>query len=107
MSETYREATDPKHLRHGHTVVGRVVEQLTTCDARATRGVLVRCPGSSDPTPNTALVWIGGVDVTADSSPTGGMPLPPGQAIVLPVTDASRLFIISTEDNQDVAWMLV
>jgi hypothetical protein len=98
--EVVKETSPSKGLQFGHTTVGLTAVKL--CESfRANRGVLIRCPGSSDPTPNTVCVWVGGANVTTNT----GMPLPPGQAIVIPIDDPSVLFLISTAADQDVAWM--
>lgn len=102
--EVIKEVTTTRDLYHGHTVV--TVEPTRLCERFPTRrGLLVRCPGSADPNPNTAPVWIGRSTVTADSSPTGGMPILPGMALVIPVDDPSLLYVVSTDVNQDIAWM--
>ncbi|MEN6406094.1 MAG: hypothetical protein ABFC77_06435 [Thermoguttaceae bacterium] len=70
------------------------------------KGVLLRTPGSVDPTPNAVCVWVGGACVTADSDgQTGGMPIPPGESLFVPIDDPSRLWVVSTDANQNVAWM--
>lgn len=103
--EVVKETSPSKGLQFGHTSVG--VTAVKLCESfRANRGVLLRTPGSADPTPNTVCVWVGpSPNVKADSSPQGGMPLPPGQAIVIPIDDPSQLYLISTSADQDVAWM--
>jgi hypothetical protein len=104
MSEVVKETSPTKGLRFGHTTVG--VTAVKLCEGfPAKRGILIRCPGSSDPVPNTVCVWVGGVNVKADSTSLGGMPLPPGQAIIIPIDEPGELYVISTAADQDVAWM--
>lgn len=98
--EVVKETSPSKGLQYGHTVVGVTPVQLCV-SFRTTRGILLRCPGSSDPTPNTVCVWVGDSRVTVGT----GMPLPPGQAIIIPIDDPSQLYLISTAASQDVAWM--
>lgn len=96
-------------LKHGHAVAGTTRVQLAVekLSIPASKGVLVRCPGSNDPGgSNTKEVWLGGPNVTADENlTTGGMPVAPGEALFLPLEDPSLLFVVSTADDQDIAWM--
>ncbi len=101
-----RETLNTDELNHGHTVVGATAVQLTTQDNKLLKGLLIRAPGSDDPTPNTNFIWIGLASVTANSNVgTGGMPLSPGESLVLPVDDPSKVFVISDTASQEVAWM--
>ena len=45
--------------------------------------------------------------MTADGGATGGMPLPPGESMFLPVDDPTQIYLVSTDDNQDIAWITV
>lgn len=88
--------------------MGTTRAQLTANSIRTYKGVLIRSPGSADPTPNTGVIWIGGAAVTADSnSGTGGMPLTPGDSVFIPIDDPSKLYVISDTAAQDVAWLLL
>lgn len=90
----------------GHRTVGTSAVQLTGLGFNLNRGVLLRAPGSNDPAPNTATVWVGPSGVTADANTeSGGMPLPPGEALFIPIDDPRKLWLISTAASQDVAWM--
>jgi hypothetical protein len=101
-----KETSPSNELQHGHTVVGVVGAPLTTAPAKFNRGILVRTPGASDLTPNTDIVFIGRKGVTADYDPgTGGMPLPPGSVMELPLEDPSQVYVISQSPDQDLAWM--
>jgi hypothetical protein len=103
--DIYKEAIGT--LLHGHQTVGTTRRQLVDGKYDILKGVLLRAPGSCDPTPNTAAVWVGGKSVTSDSGPTGGMPLTPGESMFLPVDDPTQIYLISTDDNQDIAWITV
>jgi hypothetical protein len=95
-------------LRHGHCVAGTTRKQLTTLDILLNKGVLIRAPGTTDPTPNTRPVWVGNSKVTADSNEgTGGMPLTPGSASFFPCERANDIYVVSTLDDQDLAWMAI
>lgn len=99
--------TNPE-VYHGHKTVGTTRAPLTTLQYPVRNGVLLRCPGTGDPVPNTACVWVGGSGVTANSDEgTGGIPLPPGAAITIPIDDPTKLWVVSTNTNQDIAYILV
>jgi hypothetical protein len=95
-------------LYHGVTVVGTQRTFLTDKAPKAYKGVLLRCPGSTDDGGgNSVSVYVGGRGVTADKNASGGIPITPGTAMFVPIEDASRLFVIATANNQHIAWMLV
>lgn len=96
-----------RELLHGHTTAGAARCKLTVGDFPVYRGILLRTPGTADSSPNTAPVWIGGPSVTADSSSSGGIPLPPGSMITIPVESTGLLYVISTAEGQDLAWMAI
>jgi hypothetical protein len=103
MNEIYKETS--RHLMHGHVTAGTTRIPLTEGSYPVNRGVLLRAPGTLEANANTAPVWVGGKRVTADASSTGGMPIPPGQALFIPIEDTSLLYVISTAEGQDLAWM--
>jgi len=96
-------------LRHGHQSVTTSSQKLAEnkLPFPASKGILVRCPGSNDPGgTNTAEVWLGGPAVTADADEsTGGMPVAPGEALFLPLEDPSLLYVVTSSGTQDIAWM--
>lgn len=100
-----KESIAASSLNNGHTVVGTARVQLTALDFKAYKGVLMRAPGSTDPTPNTAPIWVGGPGVTADSGNAGGIPILPGDAIFIPIERPDKLYVISTAVDQDIAWL--
>ena len=104
MWET-KETSPSRELRHGHTVVGRTPVPLTNLSFKFNRGVLVRAPGAADSVPNTDIVFIGGPNVTADTTDTGGLPLVPGNAAELPIEDPSLVYAVSGSESQDLAWL--
>jgi len=106
--DIYKETSPSGDLKHGHTVVGVTAVPLTNISLNCLRGILVRAPGANDPGPNTHPVWVGRAAVTADSSEgRGGIPILPGAAIILPVDDPSKVFVISTAAGQDIGWLCV
>ena len=97
-------------LWHGHTVVGtsRVKIVSLALGTQALKGILLVTPGTGAPTPNTNPIWIGGIGVTADSTPeTGGMWLMPGDRLFVPLADVPKLYAVSTAASQDLAWMVM
>lgn len=95
-------------LSHGHKSVGISVVQLYAfaLTSPANKGVLLRCPGAGDATPNTVEVWVGGPAVTGDSNESsGGMPIAPGEALFIPIEEPSHLYVIAGAVSQDIAWM--
>ena len=71
------------------------------------QGVLIKAPGPTDDDPNTLSVFLGNQHVTADQGGRGGMPLAPGESITLPITTASRLYVIAADTNQKLNWILM
>jgi hypothetical protein len=93
-------------LYHGHKAVGTGRVQLAIAKYEVVKGILLRTPGTNCPTPNTVPVWVGGKHVTADSNPgTGGIPLAPGESLFIPCDNITALYVVSTADGQDLAWM--
>lgn len=92
-------------IANGHVRIGKEPAQLTIVNYEVMKGVLLRTPGSGDPEPNTAPIWIGGPNSRADSSLKGGMPLTPGESMFVPIDDITKLWAVSTEDGQDLAWL--
>ncbi len=101
-----RDTVATKELHWGHTVVGVTAVRLTSLGFEFSKGLLLRAPGADDPTPNTNFIWVGGSGVTADSDTgTGGIPIPPGDSINLPVNDPTEVYVISDAAAQEIAWM--
>ena len=102
-----KETSPSTELRNSHTVVGTTPTQLTNLSYKFVRGIIIRAPGPNDDNPNVAIVYVGGSSVTADYSATGGVPLPPGSSLELPVDDPSQVYVVVAAgvSPQDVAWM--
>lgn len=93
---------------HGHTDVDMTRKRLTELDFLSNKGVLLRCPGTDEDPTNSEPVYVGGNGVTADSSPgTGGLPIMPGDAIFIPIDKPMLLWVVSSADDQDIAWMAI
>jgi hypothetical protein len=110
VGEISKLTTTGKSLYHGVTQVGTTPIRLCP-NLETHQGIVVRAPGQADvdaadqPIGNTGLVYLGDHRVTADHSNTGGFPLLPGMAIVIPINDPSELYVVATKQNQIVQWM--
>lgn len=89
---------------HGHTVVGTSPVPLTPNKfSEVYKGVLVVAD-----TANTVAIYIGRAAVTADNNvATGGIPLPAGTSIFIPIEDPTVLYVVSGSASQDAAWMVI
>jgi hypothetical protein len=96
-------------MKHGWQTAGTERIQITPLDLYLYKGILVTCPGTLYPGEgNDAPVWIGGHRVTADDNPgTGGVPITPGSSMFIPIEKPNELWVISTEEDQKIAWMVV
>jgi len=106
MPSVSKDTVAGKGLRHGHVVAGTTIGKLSAYSFECDKGILLRAPGADDPVPNTAPVWVGGSAVTADADVgTGGLPILPGESVVLPIDDPNDVWVISTAATQDIAWL--
>jgi len=92
-------------VHHSHRTVGTSAVRLTTLAFPLLKGLLMRAPGVADPVPNVGCVFVGGAGVTADTSASGGLPIPPGEILFLPIDDPSKVWVISTQAAQDIGWI--
>ena len=93
------------HFDHGRkSGVGTSAVQLVASSAPATRGVLVRA--SHD---NSGTVSVGNsTSVTIDSSDTtDGMPLAPGESLLIKVDNANKVYVIANATGQKVFYLTV
>jgi hypothetical protein len=99
--ELTKSSSSARDLRYGHVPVGTVAVPLA--DSFVTRqGVVLKADKA-----NSAYVYVGGANCQANNGPDGGMPLSPNQSIFIPIDDPSALYVISTDTDQDIAWMAV
>lgn len=100
--ETVQGISDGVGPAHGHVVVGTTAAPLATESVTdVKKGVLI----VADPN-NATTVYLGRKAVTADNNvDTGGIPLPPGASLFVPIEDLTALYVISGSAAQDVAWM--
>lgn len=68
------------------------------------KGLALYCPGGEAPPANTAPVFFGRENVTADRSETGGVPIGPGRSFNLPVNDGSEVYAIAAVEGQYLCW---
>jgi hypothetical protein len=94
---------------HGWTTVGVNPVQITPLQLVPYKGILLTCPGTQyDGTGNSKPVWVGGPKVTAnDNAASGGMPLVPGASMFIPIDKPDELWVVSSEPDQKIAWMIV
>jgi hypothetical protein len=112
-------ATAQSHF--GWVSVGTVPVQLTTNrNLLAKKGVLIRSidhdllPGSSEDALN-GVIYVGSSELvraiispaTEDDMQYGGMPLKSGDTIIVPFTEPYRIWLVSDQADQLVAWILV
>lgn len=90
-------------VRQGHKAVGTSAVQITVNETSFIKGVLLKAAAA-----NTAPVYFGGYNVTADAAETsGGFPLAASDTLFLAIEDLSRLYAVSSAAGQDVAWIAV
>ena len=90
---------------HGRkSSVGTSAVQLTSTSTDASRGVLVKAADD-----NSGTVYVGNSSsVTADSADaTDGFPLAAGEAVLVKVNNASRVYLIGSASGQKVFWLVV
>lgn len=94
---------------HGNADVGTSeAVLLTSVHSEVHKGVMLRAPGAGDDVPNTAVVYVGRTGLTADANNgTGGWPIPPGDAITIPLVDPKKLFTISGSASQKLSYWIM
>lgn len=105
MTNVYRETVDiPVQTRN--VIVGATAVKVNPIGFKFVKGILLRTPGTTDPSPNVAPIWIGGANVTADQAvETGGFPLVPGASLNIPSEFLDSLYAISTSATQVLTWV--
>lgn len=88
-------------FHHGRVAaVGVSAVALGAAADRLAKGVQLRAGEA-----NTALVYVGGPDVTAGSTPaTDGFPLAAGEALFVPIDRIDKLYVVAEAADQDVYW---
>lgn len=90
-------------VRQGHGAVGTGATPLTDNVTQFVKGVVLKAAEA-----NTAPIYLGGYNVTADAAESsGGFPLAAGETLFLAIEDLNRLYAVSTAAAQDVAWIAV
>lgn len=86
---------------HGETTVGTTAAKLTTrVHEKLYKGVLIKADAA-----NTGTVSVGGPGVTATGETTAGIPLSATEGLLIPVEDATRIWIIGSAANQKVFYL--
>jgi hypothetical protein len=105
MANIEKESIDSP-VQNRVVVVGATAVPINPFEFRFMKGFLLYLPGTLDPTPNTAPVWIGDAKVTADmDADTGGFPLVPGSSLFVPVEFLRDVYAISTMADQHLMWL--
>jgi len=100
--EVTKDVGAAKDLRYGVTTI--TVNTATVIAPKVLglrHGVLLRTPGTADPTPNTEPVWIGDSKVTIAT----GFPMLPGSSLSIDIDDLDELYGISNTANQVVQYI--
>lgn len=89
-------------FRHGQCEeIGATAKRLSEASFRAAKGVELAASEG-----NTAIVYVGDADVTADEDPAhDGFPLPPGERLFLPVDDPRRVYLKAGSEGQSVFYV--
>jgi hypothetical protein len=105
--EISKEST--REFLHGWQTVGVDAVQITPLQLTPYKGILLTCPGTAyDEVGNAKPVWVGGPRVTADNNAgTGGIPIVPGASMFIPIDKPDLLWVVSTQADQKIAWMVV
>jgi len=105
MTNVYKESVEnPVHVKN--LTVGTTAVKVNPQGMQFVKGILIRAPGSLDPTPNGSPCWFGPATVTADAhADTGGFPLLPGDSLFIPSEYLENLYAISDQASQNLAWM--
>jgi hypothetical protein len=98
-----------KDIQYGVLTVGTVPVRVGMVGSRAlVKGLLLRACGSQDfLSQNSDCIYVGGPNVTADQSPSGGFPLLPGASLELPAAQAEDIWCISGTPGQILNWLAV
>lgn len=98
----------------GHLAVTTSAQQLALPTGKSLpngikKGVLLKCPGPTDDTPNTVTVFIGPTaGITSNLNvDTGGFPLSPGESLVIPVEQINTIWVISGAASQVLSWVII
>jgi len=83
--------------------IGTTAVRITTSDTYCAFGVLVKAAAG-----NTGIVYIGPSDVTAGTADaTDGVELSAGDAILIEVDNANKVYVIASAADQKVFWAAV
>jgi len=82
--------------------IGTTPVQVTTSSVTAINGVQIKAADT-----NTDKVYVGISGVTADTADaTDGYPLAPGDALLVPVSNANAVYVVASSGSQKVFWVV-
>jgi hypothetical protein len=89
---------------HGRkSSISTLAVQITTTSTPCGRGVLVKAANA-----NSGKVYVGNSDVTNDSADgTDGFELASGEAVVVEIDNANKVYVIGSAAGQKVFWVTV
>lgn len=100
MTDVFKETSPTRDLLYGHVIVSTTSPvQLANLTDEMDKGVLIYASPN-----NSAPVWIGKQNVTT-SGAAEGFPILPGTSLTVPVDKLDCIWLISTDVNQDIAWI--
>lgn len=93
-----------KFFKTGAKTVGVVAVQLTATSYKTKKGVLVKASSGN----GTGLVYVGSSTVTANAADdTSGFELAASEWVELEVNDVSDVYVIGSEADLSVTWLIV
>ena len=101
-TQVVKDVGPTKDVRYGRTTVtANTATAISTKVTGLKHGVLIRCPGTADPGPNTQPVWIGDEKVTSSV----GFTMLPGTSMSIDIDNLTELFATSNVSAQVVEWI--
>lgn len=105
MPNTEKESIESVIL-NSNVAIGTTAVLINPQKFRFMKGILLHAPGEPESAPNSAVVYIGNQNVTADThAETGGFPLPPGSSLFVPSDILVGLHAISSSAAQLLSWI--
>ena len=94
----------PEFLTGSKADIGISASPITTQNLNASRGVQIMSS-----TNNSVTVYVGPQGVTAGtSSPlTDGYPLSAGEAVVVPLIEPNKIYVVTASSTASISYMLV
>jgi hypothetical protein len=96
-------ATIEDFFFHGSKSVGITVTQLSSTSVVASKGILIKAADA-----NTGYVFVGknaSTTVIGTDPNTDGFELGAGSSVVVPVDNATKIYLIASAASQRVSWI--